>query len=192
MEIQVVPSESSQKPKRFRYKPTLTQERAKVLLERYEKEREQARRKRQAGRPKGELSDSLVEKLRNCNILQLKNVKKFCDRQIARQKEPPIDRDCGARYTLRILASIAVKNERFRLEFDRSSLRDPKVYAKGPYVRRYWWDGDYVRAKYIKRDKHLRKNLPRKVWNEFRHLLNDPHNESIRQQLTERLRQGSP
>lgn len=167
---------------------TLTGERAKALLDRYEVEREEARRKRRAGRPKGELTDSLVEKLRNCNILQLRNVKKRCDRLIARQRKAPLDRDCGARYTMRVLASIEVKHERYRLEFDRSSLRDPKVYAKGPYVRRYWWDGDYVKAKYIKRDKQLRKNLPKKVWQEFRHLLDDPNNEVIRQQLSERLR----
>jgi hypothetical protein len=81
-----------------------------------------------------------------------------------------------------------VKNERYRLEFDRSSLKEPKVYAKGPYVRRYWWDGDYVMVRYIKKDKYLRTNLPRKVWTEFRGLLDSPENERIRRQLAEKLR----
>ena len=191
MEIPAVPSDSLSDSERYHYEPTLTQERAKAMLHRYEEEREEARRKRRTGRPKGELTDSLVEKLRNCNILQLRNVKKRCDRLIARQRRPPVDRDCGARYTMRVLASIPVKNERFRLEYDRSSLKDPKVYAKGPYVRRYWWDGDYVKVKYVKRDKQLRKNLPKKVWNEFRQLLNDPNIETIRKQLTECLRRGA-
>lgn len=189
MEIFAMPSDSPSETERDDDGFTLTQERAQALLHRYEEEREEAKRKRQAGRPKGELTDSLVEKLRHCNILQLRNVKKRCDRLITRQRKPPSDRDCGARYTMQVLASVEVKNERYRLEFDRSSYRDPKVYAKGPYVRRYWRDGDYVKVKYIKRGKDLRKNLPKKVWNEFRHLLSDPKNEEIRQQLTKRLRQ---
>jgi hypothetical protein len=158
------------------------------MLDRLEEDREEAKRRRRAGRPKGVLDDRLVGGLRNCTILQLGNAKKLCDRLIARQLKPPLDRDCGARYTMRVQASVAVKNERYRLEFDRSSLKEPKVYAKGPYVRRYWWDGDYVKVRYIKKDKYLRTNLPRKVWTEFRGLLDSPENERIRRQLAEKLR----
>jgi hypothetical protein len=166
-----------------------TGDRSRALLQRFEREREEARKRRQAGRPKGELSNSLIEKLRSCNVPQLRNVKKLCDRHIARHLKPPSDHECGARYTIRVLASIPVKNECYRLEFDRSSLKDLKVYAKGPYVRCYWWDGDYVKARYVKKDKSLRSNLPKKVWMEFRSLIDRPENETLREQLTEELRQ---
>ena len=171
---------------------TLTQERARAMLDRLDQEREEAKKRRRAGRPKGELTDGLVGNLQNCNIQQLRNAKKLCDRLIAKQRKPPLDRDCGARYTIRVLASIAVKNGRYRLEFDRSSLNAPKVYAKGPYVRRYWWDGAFVQRKYVRKDKHLRTSLPKKVWTEFRRLLENPENDRIRSELSEKLQRENP
>ena len=113
---------------------TLTGERARAMLDRLEEDREEAKRRRRAGRPKGVLDDRLVGGLRNCTILQLGNAKKLCDRLIARQLKPPLDRDCGARYTMRVQASVAVKNERYRLEFDRSSLKEPKICCDVSYV----------------------------------------------------------
>jgi hypothetical protein len=166
---------------------TLTGERARAMLDRYDRDREEAKKRRQAGRPKGVLADALIGNLRSCNILQLRNAKKLCDRLIDQQRKPPLDQDCGKRYTIRVLASITVKNERYRLEFDRSSLNAPKVYAKGPYVRRYWWDGAFVQWKHVKKDKHLRTSLPKKVWTEFRHLLENPENKRIRFELSEKL-----
>jgi hypothetical protein len=171
---------------------TLTGERARSMLDRFEQDREEAKKRRRAGRPKGELTNGLVGNLRNCNILQLRNAKKLCDRLIAQQRKPPLDQDCGIGYTIQVLASITVKNERYRLEFDRSSLKELKVYAKGPYIWRYWWDGAFVKGKYVKKDKHLRTNLPKKIWTEFRHLLESPENERIRFELSEKLRRENP
>ena len=156
-------------------------------LAQIEEEREEAQRKRRAGRPKGELTQSLVEKLRNCNVLQLQNVKKACDREMKRQSKPPSDYDCGERFTLRCLGSITVKTTRFRLEFRRTSLRSTKVYVNGPYIRRYWWDGSIVKSEHVKKGNKLRLNLPKKVWLAFQGLLDHPENEEIRKRLIEML-----
>jgi hypothetical protein len=56
---------------------TLTQERAREMLARFDQEREEAKRDRQAGRPQGKLTADFVHKLRNCNVLQLKRVKQI-------------------------------------------------------------------------------------------------------------------
>jgi hypothetical protein len=165
---------------------TFTNDRAQGLLARLEEEHEEATRKRRAGRPKGELTQSLIERLSNCNVVQLQRVKKLCDRYIKRQREPPSDLDCGERYTLHVLCSVSVKTTRFRLEFRRTSLRSKKVYVNGPYVRRYWWDGSIVKSVHVKKGK-LRSSLPKKVWLTFRGLLDRPENEQIRKKLIEKL-----
>lgn len=160
---------------------------AQAIQAQIAQDREEAQKKRRAGRPKGELTQSLIEKLRNCNVLQLQNVKKRCDREIERQSKPPGDYDCGERYTLRVLGSVTVKTTRFRLEFRRTSLRLNKVYVNGPYIRRYWWDGSIVKSEYIRKGKNLRASLPKKVWLEFKGLLDRPENEEIRKRLIEKL-----
>ena len=169
-------------------RPQLTlQQRSQATLARYEEERKQAEQKRRAGREKGEPNESLREKLKNCNIPQLRNVKKLCDRHIKRQQLPPSEFECRERYTLHVLSSVAVKNLRFQLEFRRTSLRSERVYVNGPYPRCYWWDGSIVKSKHIKKDKTLRLKLPKKVWLVFRDLLDRPENEQIRQHLLAKL-----
>lgn len=159
---------------------------ARARLAQWEEQREQAERERRAGRLKGELTHSLIQSLKNCNVLQLRNAKKLCHRYIKGQREAPSDRKCD-KYTARVLSSVTVKRMRFRLEFNRTSLRSKKPSVNGPYVRQYWWDGSIVKSKYIKKDKDLRRNLPKKVWVAFRDLVDRPENKEIRQQLTEKL-----
>jgi len=167
---------------------TFARDRAQALSARFEEERLEAQRKRRAGRPKGELTQSLKDTLRNCNILQLYNVKKLCDRHIKRQRKPPSERDCShERYTVLVLGSVTVKTSRFRLEFRRTSFRAEKVYVNGPYIRRYWWDGSIVKSKHMMKSENLRRNLPKKVWCAFRGLLDRPENEEQRQTLIEKL-----
>jgi hypothetical protein len=160
---------------------------AQARLAQHEQERAEAQKKRRAGRPKGELTHSLIEKLRNCNVLQLQNVKKRCDREIERQSHAPSDYDCGQPYTVRVLNSVTVKKVRFRLEFRRTSLRSKKVYVNGPYVRRYWWDGSIVKSKHVKSGKSLRTAVPRKVWDAFKDLVESPKNDEIRGRLIEKV-----
>jgi hypothetical protein len=169
----------------------LTRERAEAIRAQIEQEREEAKRKRRAGRPKGELSPSLVQKLGDCNVLQLQSAKKLCDRHIKRQRKPPIEQVCGDRYTVHVLHSVTLKKALFRLEFRRTSLRADKVYVNGPYVRRYWWDGSIVRSQHVKKGDSLRCNLPKKVWLAFRDLLDRPENEQIRRRLTDKLQAES-
>jgi hypothetical protein len=167
---------------------TLARDRAQTLRARFEEERQEEQRKRRAGRPKGELTQSLKDKLGNCNILQLHNVKQLCDRHIKRQRKPPSEHDCSReRYSVLVLGSVTVKTMRFRLEFRRTSFRAEKVYVNGPYIRRYWWDGSIVKSKHIKKGKNLRGGLPKKVWAAFRGLLGRPENEEIRRTLIEKL-----
>jgi hypothetical protein len=153
------------------------QQRAQELLARFDQEREEAKRERQAGRPQGKLTAHFIGKLWNCNVLQLKRVKQICDRFIKDHRRPPADSECGKRYTLQVLESVTVNHERFRLEFQRSSKRAKQIYVNGPYVLRYWQDGSIIRTKYIKKDKELRRNLPKKVWLAVRGHLVDPDTE---------------
>lgn len=170
---------------------TLTQERAREMLARFDQEREEAKRERQAGRPQGKLTADFVRKLRNCNVLQLKRVKQVCDRFIKDHRRPPADSECGKRYTLKVLESVTVNHERFRLEFQRSSKRAKRVYVNGPYVVRYWRDGSIIQSKYIKKGKELRRNLPKKVWLAVRGHLTSPNTELLRQKLIERVERES-
>src|SRR5438067_8083087 len=59
----------------------------------------------------------------------------------------------------------------------RTSFRAKRVYVNGPYVRRYWLDGSIVKSKYVKKDKDLRRNLPKTVWLAFKDFLDRPENE---------------
>jgi len=152
-----------------------------------EHERDEATLKRRAGRSKGELHPSLIEKLANCNLLQLQNAKKLCDRYIKRQRNPPTEQACGDGYTVHVLRSVTLKNARFRLEFRRTSLRAEKVYVNGPYPRRYWWDGSIVKSQHVRKGKSLRRNLPKKVWLAFRDFLDRPENEQIRRNLSDKI-----
>ena len=124
-----------------------------------DEERRRAEQRRR-GRPLGLLTDSLLEKLRSCNILQLQKVKKTCDALIERQRKPPEQSDCKASYVLLVLLSVPVRNRRFQLEFRRNSVRNARLYANGPYVWAYWWDGQYIRKKYFAKKDF--KHLPRK------------------------------
>lgn len=168
----------------------LARERAEARRAQIEQEQEEAKRTRRAGRPKGELSPSLVEKIGNCNVLQLQIAKRLCDRYIKRQQKPPKEQVCGDRFTVKVLQSVTLKNSRFRLEFRRTSLREAKVYVNGPYVRRYWWDGSIVKSQHVK-NSNLRSNLPKKIWFAFRDFLDSPENELIRRSLTDKLRTES-
>lgn len=156
-------------------------------MTRLERDRQEADRKRRAGRPKGELTQSLKDKLQNCNVAQLQRVKKACDWHIKRQRNPPNEHDCPAKYTRLVLTSVTVKAWRYRLEFRRTSLRAKRVYVNGPYILRYWWDGSIVKSKYFRKGKNLRQELPRKVWLTFRNLLDRPENADICRELTEKL-----
>jgi hypothetical protein len=157
------------------------------MMARIERDRQEAERKRRAGRPKGELTQSLKDKLRNCNVAQLERVKKVCDWHIKRQSSPPTDYDCAAKYTRLVLSSVTVKAWRYRLEFRRTTLRANRVYVNGPYIFRYWWDGSIVKSEYFKKGKNLRRELPKKVWLTFRDLLDRPENADICRELTEKL-----
>ena len=160
-----------------------TQKRTQEILARFDQEREEAKKERQAGRPQGKLTADFIGKLRNCNVLQLNRVKQVCDRFIKDHRRPPADSECGKHYTLKVLESVTVNHERFRLEFQRSSKRAKRVCVNGPF--RYWRDGSVIQSKYIKKDKELRRNLPKKVWLVVRGHLTDPKTELLRRKLIE-------
>ncbi len=168
-----------------------TSTRAQELLERMKQQREDAAQERRDGRPLGKLTQSLVEKLRSCNQVQLLRAKKLCDRYIEDHRKPPPLNQCGKSYTVQVLESVAVKNRRFQLEFRRTTRRAKRVYVNGPYVVVYWRDGSIIQSKYIKKDKNLRQNLPRKVWQAIRYRLESPETEALRQKLIVRVENAS-
>ena len=160
---------------------------ARERLAEHEKQREQDKLERQQGRLRGQLTHGLVEKLRACNVEQLKRAKKLCDRYMLDQRKPPAPLDCGDRYTVKVIDAICVKNSRYQLEFRRSTKSAKKVYVNGPYIRGYHRDGAIIKITvFNKKDKELYKKLPRKVWSSFKRQLQDSALEAERVALTER------
>jgi hypothetical protein len=118
---------------------------ARDRLAEHEKQREQDKLERQQGRLQGRPTKSLVEKLRACNIDQLKYAKKLCDRYMLDQRKPPARSDCGDRYTVKVIDAICVKNQHYQLEFRRSTRSAKKIYVNGPYIRAYHRDGAIIK-----------------------------------------------
>jgi hypothetical protein len=162
---------------------SLISARSKELQVRWQQEREEQAAERRAGRLVGKLSHGLREKLRSCNPGQLKRVKKLCDRFIEDHRKPPPQNLCGKAYTVRVLESVTVGNRRFQLEFRRTTRRAKRVYVNGPYIVEYLRDGSFIKWRYIKKDRDLRVNLPKKVWLAFRGHLDNPETEALRQKL---------
>jgi hypothetical protein len=171
---------------------TFTVEGAEAALARHEKEREEATLKRRADRLAGKPPHDFNGRLEKCTVLQLERVKKLCDFHIKRQRDPPDEYAGRHPYTVHVLRSMSVKASRFQLEFRRTSLRGEKVYVNGPYIRRYWWDGSIVKSEHIKKDNNLRRNLPKKVWVDFRDFLERPEYTEMRRTLSEKLQRESP
>jgi hypothetical protein len=146
------------------------QDRAVKRLRWIQEEERRATERRRAGRLKGELGDGLRQRLRACNPLQLKAVRRLCAKYEKDHRLAPPIADLPKRFTLEILDSVEVKNKRFTLEIRRSSKNADRVHAYGPYVYCYWRDGRIIRFEYFGNVK-LRGKLPRKVWVAFRDLL---------------------
>jgi hypothetical protein len=141
-------------------------------------------KRRRDGRIKGSLPDSLTGRLRSCNTRQLKTVKALCNRYIKDHRNPPSEIECRKPYTVQILKSVPIKNQRFQLEFRRSQKDADRVYVNGPYVYSYWRDGSLIRSHYFG-NKDLSKRLPRKVWSAMKDLTQSAETEERRLKLTE-------
>jgi len=151
----------------------------------------QAKLDRQTERLQGQLTSSLIEKLRACTIDQLREAKKLCDRYTTDQRNPPLPRECGKPYTVKVLGTVCVKNKRYQLEFQRNTKAAKKIYANGPYIRSYYRDGSIIKVESFKsKDKELYKKLPRKVWSSFKNQIADPALESERQALIVELNEA--
>jgi hypothetical protein len=149
------------------------QRHARERQKQFEEERRTAAAERRAGRLRGELSHSLCEKLESCNPLQLRTVIRFAHKFQELHRKPPSLVNCRMKYTEDVLKHVDVRNQRFTLEFRRSSQRGDRVYVNGPYVVSHWRDGSITRHKYFGK-KDLRKRVPRKVWDGFRDLIESP------------------
>jgi hypothetical protein len=163
-------------------------DRSKQLLEQMRLEAERDAQKRRSGRPKGQLSSSLVEKLRACNVQQLQRVKKHCDEFISDHKRPPSPRECRLRHVVRVLVAVPVKNKLFQVELRRNSARAVRIYVNGPYVCAYWRDGQYIRKENYAQAEF--KRLPRKVRMELKPFLNSAEVDQLRLRLQQRLSEG--
>jgi hypothetical protein len=160
-------------------------ERARRELQRIREKEEERVRERRQGRAEGKISHSLFEKLTACNILQLQDVKRRCNKFIKRQKAPPTELECTPKYVVHVLLSMAIRNKRFQLELRRNSARAKRLYVNGPYICAYWRDGKHVRPKnYSKKE---RRQLPRKVWREMKPYFGNPEVEELRKRLQDKL-----
>ena len=177
-------SAPSRQPLKLRSHPDY-QQHARERLKQHEAERNAAAAERKAGRLVGKLSDSLYEKLKNCNPLQLREVKRLARKFEGLHRKPPSLSECRMKYTVEVVHHVDVRNRRFTLEFRRSSKRASRVYVNGPYVVAHWRDGAITKHQYFK-NKDLRKRIPRKVWDGFRELLASPKTEEHRKKLNER------
>jgi hypothetical protein len=166
-----------------KYHVKLRADRLNEIIARRDKEQQERTEKRRAGRPLGELTPSLIEKLRACNVAQLKTAKKLCDDYIQDHRKPPSRYMCGKPFTTKVLQSVTVKNCRYQLEFRRA--KQVYVYLK---VCVYWRDGSIIHLRTIKQDKYLRRALPKKVWGIFKGHFDNPQTELVRQKLIEEVR----
>ncbi len=139
-------------------------ENLRLRLDALKHDEEKATQKRREGRKVGELSSSLIEKLGNCNRLQLQSVKKLCDKLTAEHKHPPDPFRCRKAFQEEILISVCVKNKRYQLEIRRSALKRTGIYFQRPCLYVYYRDGAYVHADYYGMKENWKgKHVPRKV-----------------------------
>ena len=177
-------SDFSESPTRATFErrsSTARSERQKQL----EDEERTAAAERRDGRLRGELSQSLSEKLESCNPLQLRTVIRLAHKFQELHRKPPSLLKCRMKYTEDVLKHVDVHNQRFTLELRRSSQRGDRVYVNGPYVVSHWRDGSITKHKYFG-NKNLRKRVPRKVWDGFRELLASPETAARLKHLNER------
>jgi hypothetical protein len=153
-------------------------ERFAEMEARREKEAQERKERRKADRVAGRPSEAIRNGLRACSIMELFTIKKICDKFISDQRQAPPDYDCDRPYIVEVLLSIPHRNQRFRLEFTRSTKRAAKVYINGPYWYRYYRDGKIVFRRKVKKD---RGNflLPRSVKSAYKGYLgtHDPKTE---------------
>jgi hypothetical protein len=170
-----------------RFNVKLRADHLQEMVARRKKEEEEQAEERRAGRPLGKLTQSLKDKLRACNVAQLKAAKKLCDDYIEDHRKPPPRDKCGQPFTVKVLKSVTVKNYRYQLEFQRTTRRAKQVYL---YLKvcKYWRDGAIVHPRTIAQDKYLRQKLPKKVWAAFKDHLKSPETEALLQRLLENER----
>ena len=164
---------------------TFNRDQVRSRLEQLRLEDEERTRQRRENRPKGTISDSLHERLRACNIPQLRTVKKCCDSLIENHKKPPEVQECKPKHVIQVLLSVTVRNKRFMLEFRRNSFRAERLYVNGPYVCAYWLDGHFIKKQNYSKIKE--KYLPRKVRVAFNAYKANTDVEKQRQLLQEKL-----
>jgi hypothetical protein len=133
---------------------------ARAELARIKREADKRATDRREGRKLGLLSQSLEEKLRSCNPLQLRRVKKMCDEYLKDHRSPPEEFDCRKRFTNRVVAVVKLKNKRFQLEFRDCGKHCTKC-PHGPYLYSYWRDGSIIKDDY--HGKSPFRNIPRKI-----------------------------
>jgi len=134
--------------------------RARAALERSKREVDRKREARREGRKRGKLSSSLEEKLRACNPLQLRRVKRLCDAYLEDHRRPPEEFECRKVYTRCVLETIGLKNKRYQLEL-RDCGRHCRTCPHGPYLYSYFRDGGIIKLKYHGRGPF--REVPRKV-----------------------------
>lgn len=131
-----------------------------VALRRIQEREQEQTRQRREGRRRGQLTQSLVERLRNCNPEQLAAVMRLCRQFLRDHRKPPTQHECSQRYRRTVLVSVPVGRMRYQLE-KRPCGKGCQQCPHGPYLYAYYRDGSIIKQKYFGKGPYT--SLPRKV-----------------------------
>jgi hypothetical protein len=121
---------------------TEARQRFELLEEQIKRDKEESARKRKEGRPRGELTKSLKDHLRNCNTQQLRNAIALCREFLKDHRVAPSLYDCHRGFQgITVLVSVAVGNKRYQLERQPCGKNCAKCPNHGPYLYVYCRNG---------------------------------------------------
>ena len=139
------------------------QDRFEQISEQIKRDKEERAQKRKEGRPRGELSESLKDKLNNCNPQQLRNVIASCRALLRHHRLAPSQFECHRPFRgITVLVSVSVKNKRYQFEKQPCGKNCAKCPNHGPYLYVYCRDGAFAPAKSLG-TYPFKSRIPRKV-----------------------------
>jgi hypothetical protein len=126
---------------------TETQQRARLLLDDIERQRERQVRERREGRKQAKLDPRLVAGIKACTPKQLKEVMRVVRNNLRDYKRPPELRDIRLFRNSKLLAHAPYKNKLYCMELHPCGKANCQKCPHGPYYIAYQRDGRYYRPK---------------------------------------------
>jgi hypothetical protein len=128
---------------------------------------EEQTRRRKEGRKRGDITEGLIDRLRNCNPAQLHKAIRTCLRFLKDHRTAPAAHECSQRFRRTIILSVSVGNQRYQLE-KRPCGKGCNQCPHGPYLYAYQRDGAIIKQRYIGKAPYGK--IPRKLRAALRHL----------------------